>query len=111
MNVNADEHKGIDDALRSGVPIKVYRGEDALREIDRIRVEAGVAGEGDEGNGALDLLQHQGRTEVANGRRLIERYGRKMRWCDKWGTWLIWDGKRWKEDDTCRADKLAKSVA
>src|SRR5207244_3551440 len=39
------------------------------------------------------------------------RFGDDVRWCDAWGRWLVWDGKRWKVDDTCRAEALAKKVA
>lgn len=38
-------------------------------------------------------------TDLGNARRFVARYGNAMRYCDRWGKWLVWDGKRWKEDD------------
>lgn len=57
------------------------------------------------------LLSIEGRTEAANATRLVERFGNDVRWCDPWNKWLVWDGKRWKHDDSRRVEALAKSVA
>lgn len=53
------------------------------------------------------LLFPQGRTESANARRLVERYGDVLLWVDPWNKWLCWDGKRWKLDDCRAVDALA----
>ena len=58
-----------------------------------------------------DLLHPDGRTEAANAKRLVARFGDVMRWCEPWGKWLVWDGKRWKVDDERRFEALAKTVA
>jgi putative DNA primase/helicase len=50
----------------------------------------------------IDLASDNGRCEQANARRLVRRYGDRIRWCDPWGKWLVWDETRWKMDDTCR---------
>jgi len=42
----------------------------------------------------LTLLVPEGRTEAANAKRLVERYGDVVQWCDPWAKWLAWDGKR-----------------
>lgn len=59
---------------------------------------------------ALGLATVQGRTEVANAKRLATRYGHDVRWCDPWGKWLVWDGKRWAIDERRVLDGFAKSV-
>jgi putative DNA primase/helicase len=31
--------------------------------------------------------------------QLKQQHGHDLMWCDIWGCWLIWDGKRWKTDN------------
>ena len=59
----------------------------------------------------LDLRSPAARTDLANTRRLVKRHGTTMRWCDPWGKWVIWDGRRWAVDQERRAESLAKDVA
>ncbi len=40
------------------------------------------------------------RTDLGNAERLIHRHGRDLRYCHAWKAWLIWDGRRWKLDDS-----------
>jgi putative DNA primase/helicase len=63
------------------------------------------------GDGTPSLASPDGRTDAANGRRLIARHGANLRYCSPWSKWLVWDGTRWKVDDSCRAEALAKKVA
>lgn len=37
-------------------------------------------------------------TDVGNGIRLVRRYGRDLRYCWPWKTWLVWNGQRWSSD-------------
>jgi putative DNA primase/helicase len=60
---------------------------------------------------ALSIETPEGRTDVANGRRFKEQYGDKVRFCHPWRKWLIWDGTRWKIDDTGKAENLAASLS
>ena len=39
------------------------------------------------------------------------RHARQLRYVAKWGTWLHWDGTRWKFEDTLKAFDLARAVA
>src|SRR5216684_3463783 len=39
------------------------------------------------------------------------RHARELRYVAKWGTWLHWDGTRWKFEDTLKAFDLARAVA
>jgi putative DNA primase/helicase len=68
----------------------------------------------DEGVAKLDplsLQNHESRTDIGNGRRLIKKHGQDLRYCHPWGKWLVWDGKRWQIDDTAEVERRAKSVA
>ncbi|WP_237722946.1 phage/plasmid primase, P4 family [Singulisphaera acidiphila] len=48
------------------------------------------------------------RTDLGNAQRLIKRFGDFIRFCPTWGKWLVWDGKRWREDETGEIFRLAK---
>jgi putative DNA primase/helicase len=37
-------------------------------------------------------------TDLGNARRLVQRHGADLRYAPEWGTWLLWDGQRWKPD-------------
>jgi putative DNA primase/helicase len=39
------------------------------------------------------------------------RHARELRYVAKWGTWLHWEGTRWKFEDTLKAFDLARAVA
>jgi putative DNA primase/helicase len=49
-------------------------------------------------------------SDWGNARRLVTLHGDKIRWCDLWQKWLIWDGMRWAEDNTREIEQLAKDV-
>jgi putative DNA primase/helicase len=40
-----------------------------------------------------------------------ERHERELRYVAKWGTWLYWNGARWKFEETLKAFDLARVVA
>ncbi|MBS0202312.1 MAG: hypothetical protein JSS49_05375 [Planctomycetes bacterium] len=39
-----------------------------------------------------------GRTDIANGKRLAQILDGKARYVTDWDSWIVWDGKRWKQD-------------
>ena len=39
------------------------------------------------------------------------RHAHELRYVAKWGTWMLWDGMRWKAEDTLKAFDLARAVA
>jgi putative DNA primase/helicase len=39
-------------------------------------------------------------TDLGNAERLAFRHGPDLRYCHAWKGWLIWDGTRWKSDDS-----------
>jgi putative DNA primase/helicase len=42
---------------------------------------------------------------------LTARHAHELRYVAKWGTWLHWDGTRWKFEETLKAFDLARAVA
>ncbi len=51
------------------------------------------------------------RTDMGNSKRLIARFGEELRYCFPWGSWLSWDGKRWKRDTLQKVVAYAKATA
>lgn len=50
-------------------------------------------------------------TDVGNARRLVALHGAELRYVPSWGTWLVWDGRRFERDHRCAVTEKAKSVA
>jgi putative DNA primase/helicase len=50
-------------------------------------------------------------SEDALALEFSERHGYELRYVAKWGSWLLWDGARWRFEDTYRAFDLARAVA
>jgi putative DNA primase/helicase len=49
-------------------------------------------------------------TDMGNAVRLVRLHGRDLRHCHPWGKDLVWDGRRWLEDDTARIEQFAKET-
>lgn len=49
-------------------------------------------------------------TDLGNGQRLASQHGGDLRYCWPWSRWLVWDGKRWKVDDTGGVADRAKQT-
>jgi putative DNA primase/helicase len=49
-------------------------------------------------------------TDCGNARRLVARHGAALRHCHPWRSWLVWDGRRWRPDDTAEATRRAKET-
>lgn len=49
-------------------------------------------------------------TDVGNAERLVDAHGRDLRWVQRWKTWLIWDGRRWRRDETLELERRTKAV-
>lgn len=43
-------------------------------------------------------------------RRLILKFGNRLRYCPAFRKWLVWDGRRWAVDDRGAARRLAKQT-
>jgi P4 family phage/plasmid primase-like protien len=51
-----------------------------------------------------------GLTDLGNAERLVARFGGSLRHCHPWRKSLVWDGRRWKVDDTAQVERLAKET-
>jgi putative DNA primase/helicase len=49
-------------------------------------------------------------SDVGNAQRLVDMHGHDMRWVPRWKTWLIWDDRRWRRDESGEVERRAKSV-
>src|SRR5579872_3510305 len=49
-------------------------------------------------------------TDLGNAERFAAKYCDKVRWCETWNTWLIFNGKCWEPDKTGRVDQFGKIV-
>jgi P4 family phage/plasmid primase-like protien len=51
------------------------------------------------------------RTDYGNGRRFAARYKGRAIYVSKWKRWLVWDGKRWREDTGDKVRRMAHTTA
>jgi putative DNA primase/helicase len=58
------------------------------------------------------LLEEEGPhwTDLGNARRVVERHGADLRYCHPWKSWLVWDGRRWAEDQTAEVVRRVKET-
>jgi putative DNA primase/helicase len=47
-----------------------------------------------------DISYEVHNTDVGNAVQFAARHGENIRYCYAWAKWLVWDGRRWREDDT-----------
>jgi putative DNA primase/helicase len=59
---------------------------------------------------APTLWAASGRNDTANGRRLAQKHGPDILWCDPFGAWYCWDGSRWLVDNQRKIEAIAKTV-
>jgi len=49
-------------------------------------------------------------SDLGNSKRIVAAHGRDMRYCYPWRKWVVWDGRRWRMDDSVLAPELAKDL-
>ncbi len=49
-------------------------------------------------------------TDMGNAERLVDQHGQDLRYCHPWRKWFVWDGTRWKQDDTGAVKRMAKKT-
>lgn len=118
---DGDAAKGIDDALQAGEQITVLAGSAVQESIEATVRQAMEAADTSTAPAPEPTVATVGQgstktptrlcTDLGNAERLIDLYGDRIRYCHPWGKWLIWDGKRWRIDDTGMAQKLAQATA
>jgi len=59
---------------------------------------------------AVTRTEH-GCTDLANSERLVERHAADLRYVDATRQWHVWDGRRWRTDDTGEIERRAKDTA
>jgi putative DNA primase/helicase len=47
-------------------------------------------------------------TDLGNAERLVARYRDRIRYCPQRRKWLLWDGTRWRWDETAAIERMAK---
>jgi putative DNA primase/helicase len=47
-------------------------------------------------------------SDTGNARRFARDHANALRWCDPWGKWLRWDGRRWQGDQVRGFERLAR---
>jgi len=47
-------------------------------------------------------------TDLGNARRVVAAHGLDLRYCHPWKSWLVWDGRRWANDQTAVATRRVK---
>lgn len=85
---------------------KEFRARSFQLEISDLRKSSIHEVSGDE---QPELLQYT-LSDDGNAQRLLHIHGDTMRYCPGFKAWLIWDGRRWKQDDSGRAQELAVSA-
>jgi putative DNA primase/helicase len=48
-------------------------------------------------------------TDLGNALRLVREHGTEIRYVGQWGSWLVWDGRRWERDHAGNVHELAKA--
>jgi putative DNA primase/helicase len=49
-------------------------------------------------------------SDLGNARLLVSLHGEDLHYCFHWKKWLVWDGMRWRVDDTGEVERRAKNV-
>ena len=73
--------------------------------VDDLAGRATPAKEGDPPPGEADEPHLADR---GNAIRLVQKYGRDLRYCFAWNKWLVWENERWRIDSGGRPAWLAK---
>ena len=90
-------------------------GDRPVTVIDHPTGTSGAGGErvppGPTSGAIPNISQIHHLTDVGNGKRLVARHGRDLRYCHPWERWLVWDGHRWELDATDEISRRAKDTA
>jgi len=73
---------------------------EAARELRRqgYGTTSAIVQQINEGHPEIDQTEFH-LTDLGNARRLVHLFGSNIRYCHLWSKWLVWDGKRWIQDD------------
>ena len=74
-----------------------------LRELE---AQGRAGGDGAESAGGAASRSYA-LTDLGNADRLMDRHGEKLRYCDTWKSWLVWDKTHWLPDRVRDVETLA----
>ena len=55
-----------------------------------------------------DIVKGFHDTAMGNGQRMVSLFGTYLRYCSAWGRWMVWDGRRWSENDLMQVEAFSK---
>jgi putative DNA primase/helicase len=106
--------------VKAGIPVKVLALPDLPEKADASDwVEAGgtadklvqLAAETSLWKPAGEKKEQAELTDMGNARRLVQLHGNDLRYCYAWSQWFVWDGNRWRRDETGEVYRRAKAAA
>ena len=89
------------DAIAEGFDVAAFLAHGPRLQMHDITVDAEPVASSDESVWG---------TEDALALAFTRRYHRDWRYVSTWGRWLVWDGNRWRTEDTLAATDLIRSV-
>jgi putative DNA primase/helicase len=78
--------------------------------VDRIVDAATQGAAAQAAHGAIDAADALHCSDYGNARRLIGKHGHDLHYCHEWNKWLVWDGRRWREDANGEIVRRAKNT-
>lgn len=106
----ARSQRSVAEARTSAVAQVIPAEKIQQKRAEREKNEADPAKNG--GDGATTNGNHRSehRTDMGNARRFVAHCGANVRYVAPWKEWLMWDGRRWRRDETHQVMRLAKET-
>ncbi len=111
--VESTFRRGADEEYTGLPTLTEILGRDVVRracEWLRIDTAAGAAVETVPAAGEAGAVSVEVCTEDKLALKLVDQHGDRLRYVQTWGRWLVWDGKRWLDDQTRYMINLARQV-
>jgi len=58
----------------------------------------------------VEKIDREGFTDMGNAKRLVKRWGDRIRYVGAFKKWFVWDGTRWQQDETGAIMRAAKDT-
>ncbi|MEI9940051.1 MAG: phage/plasmid primase, P4 family [Pseudomonadota bacterium] len=95
----------LDEIFKSAFKGRKTKGSDGA-QWDRPAAETADSDQADQAKKPSDM-----RTDIGNARRLVRGHGDRIRYFEARKVWYVWDGARWKADNTGEIVRAAKEAA